>query len=58
MSDSVKKYYEILEDGGFPAVPVSKRELHEAFLFNLECYDRQIIDREDFINAMEDYMYG
>ena len=34
-----------------------KENLFHAFLFNLEAYDEGIIDRDDFINAMEEYIY-
>ena len=34
-----------------------KKNLLQAFLFNLECYDEGTIDRDDFINAMEEYIY-
>ena len=34
-----------------------KEKLLNAFLFNLECYDEGTIDRDDFINAMEEYIY-
>lgn len=33
------------------------KELMEAFLFNLDCYDKGIIDKDDFINAMNGYIY-
>ena len=31
-----------------------ENSLNDAFRFNLECYDNNIIDKEDFINAMEE----
>lgn len=31
-----------------------ENSLYDAFRFNLECYDNNIIDKEDFINAMEE----
>ncbi len=68
MSDSVKKWYEMQEEQsmlemvkpayGAPIVPIEKKEVYDAFIYNLNCYDAKIIDREDFINAMEDYIYG
>lgn len=33
-------------------------ELFGAFLFNLNCYEEGTIDKDDFINAMEEYIYG
>jgi hypothetical protein len=41
-----------------PVVSTEKKEVYDAFIYNLNCYDAKIIDREDFINAMEDYIYG
>ena len=41
-----------------PVVSIEKKEVYDAFIYNLNCYDAKIIDREDFINAMEDYIYG
>lgn len=35
----------------------TNKELMEAFIYNLNCYDAKIIDRDDFINAMEEYIY-
>jgi len=35
----------------------TNKELYEAFIYNLNCYDAKIIDKEDFINAMEEYIY-
>lgn len=61
MSDSVKKWYEMQEEltsQSGPIVPIEKKEVYDAFIYNLNCYDAKIIDREDFINAMEDYIYG
>lgn len=61
MSDSVKKWYEMQEEltsQSGPIVPTEKKEVYDAFIYNLNCYDAKIIDREDFINAMEDYIYG
>jgi len=43
---------------GVPVVSIEKKEVYDAFIYNLNCYDAKIIDREDFINAMEDYIYG
>ena len=43
---------------GKPIVPIEKKEVYDAFIYNLNCYDAKIIDREEFINAMEDYIYG
>lgn len=72
MGDSVKKYYEMIEEGkilsdqggkytvpykGGPILSLSKKEIYDAFLFNLDCYDKKIIDKNDFINAMEEYIY-
>lgn len=34
-----------------------KENLLHAFLFNLEAYDEGTIDRDDFINAMEQWIY-
>jgi hypothetical protein len=34
-----------------------KENLLHAFLFNLEMYDEGNINKEDFINAMEEYIY-
>jgi len=31
--------------------------LYAAFLFNLNCYEEGTIDKDDFINAMEEYIY-
>ena len=73
MSDSVKKWYEtqeliqepynprfehIVPKLSKPIVPIEKKEVYDAFIYNLNCYDAKIIDREEFINAMEDYIYG
>ncbi len=58
MSDSVKKWFEMQEELNEPIVPIEKKEVYDAFIYNLNCYDAKIIDREDFINAMEDYIYG
>ena len=58
MSDSVKKWHEMQEELNDPIVPIEKKEVYDAFIYNLNCYDAKIIDREDFINAMEDYIYG
>jgi len=73
MSDTIKKWHEmqeeqnIIEDAGGkyfvphkggPIVSIEKKEVYDAFIYNLNCYDAKIIDREDFINAMEDYIYG
>ena len=41
-----------------PVVSIEKKEVYDAFIYNLNCYVAKIIDREDFINAMEDYIYG
>jgi hypothetical protein len=41
-----------------PIVSIEKKEIYDAFIYNLNCYDAKIIDREEFINAMEDYIYG
>ena len=35
----------------------TNKELMEAFIYNLNCYDDDIINKEDFINAMEEYIY-
>tara|TARA_R110000787_G_scaffold19209_1_gene57964 strand:- start:206 stop:424 length:219 start_codon:yes stop_codon:yes gene_type:complete len=71
MSDSIKKWHEmqeskilsdqggkytVLKRGG-PIVSIEKKKVYDAFIYNLNCYDAKIIDREDFINAMEDYIY-
>lgn len=72
MSDSIKKWHEMQESKvlsdqggeyivpkrGGPIVSIEKKEVYDAFIYNLNCYDAKIIDREDFINAMEDYIYG
>jgi len=72
MSDTVKKWHEMQEEKilsdqggkytvpkkGGPIVSIEKKEVYDAFIYNLNCYDAKIIDREDFINAMEDYIYG
>lgn len=58
MSDSVKKWFEMQEELNEPIIPIKKKKLYDAFIYNLNCYDAKIIDREDFINAMEDYIYG
>ncbi len=34
-----------------------KENLLHAFLLNLEAYDEGTIDRNDFINAMEQWIY-
>ena len=36
----------------------TNKELMEAFLFNLNCYEEGTIEKDDFINAMEEYIYG
>jgi len=36
----------------------TNKELYEAFIYNLNCYDAKIIDKNDFINAIEEYIYG
>jgi hypothetical protein len=41
-----------------PIVSIEKKEIYDGFIYNLNCYDAKIIDREEFINAMEDYIYG
>lgn len=56
IEDAFGKYF-IPHKGG-PVVPIEKKEVYDAFIYNLNCYDAKIIDREDFINAMEDYIYG
>lgn len=70
MSDSIKKWHEMQEEQSTldaiktakrvyaPIVSIEKKEVYDAFIYNLNCYDAKIIDREDFINAMEDYIYG
>ena len=35
----------------------NKELLYKAFIYNLNCYDAKIIDKNDFINAMEEYIY-
>ena len=56
IEDAFGKYF-VPHKGG-PIVPIEKKEVYDAFIYNLNCYDAKIIDREDFINAMEDYIYG
>lgn len=56
IEDAFGKYF-IPHKGG-PVIPIEKKEVYDAFIYNLNCYDAKIIDREDFINAMEDYIYG
>lgn len=56
IEDTFGKYF-IPHKGG-PVIPIEKKEVYDAFIYNLNCYDAKIIDREDFINAMEDYIYG
>lgn len=56
LSDQGGEY--IVPKRGGPIVPIEKKEVYDAFIYNLNCYDAKIIDREEFINAMEDYIYG
>jgi len=36
----------------------SLNEIWEGFIYNLNCYDDNIISKEDFKQAMEEYIYG